>query len=281
MALVNYIDILKFAREHKVTIGAFNSMNMESVQAVVSAADEMNTPLIVQSYRAHVAFAGADYMRAIAEVAARHAHVPIAMGLDHGNSFELSRVCIENGYTGVMIDLASEDYDVNVRETRRVVELAHRHNVSVEAELGTIHTADSSIETIASGYTDPEVARRFVRDTGIDCLAVSIGTAHGIYKYTPKINFELLKELVKETPCPIVVHGGSDTPDEDILRMVEMGVAKLNVGTDFFIAYNTALRDFFAEHGTHCEVVDAMAAARAAIKKVALEKLKLLTAYRV
>ncbi|MEA5064886.1 MAG: class II fructose-bisphosphate aldolase [Eubacteriales bacterium] len=281
MALVNYIDILKFAREHKVTIGAFNSMNMESVQAVVSAADEMNTPLIVQSYRAHVAFAGADYMRAIAEVAARHAHVPIAMGLDHGNSFELSRVCIENGYTGVMIDLASEDYDVNVRETRRVVELAHRHNVSVEAELGTIHTADSSIETIASGYTVAVGARRFVRDTGFDCLALSIGTAHGIYKYTPKINFELLKELVKETPCPIVVHGGSDTPDEDILRMVEMGVAKLNVGTDFFIAYNTALRDFFAEHGTHCEVVDAMAAARAAIKKVALEKLKLLTAYRV
>jgi ketose-bisphosphate aldolase len=281
MALVNYSEILKFAKDHKCAVGAFNSMNMESVQAVVSAADQTDSPLIVQTYRDHVAFAGADYMQAIATIASNHAKVKIAMGLDHGNSFDLSRVCVENGYTGVMIDLASEDYDKNVRETRRVVELAHSRNVSVEAELGTIHTADSTLETIASGYTDPEVAVRFVRDTGIDCLAVSIGTAHGIYKYTPKINFELLDQLVRETPCPIVVHGGSNTPDEDILKMVKLGIAKLNVGTDFFIAWNTALLNFYQEHGTHIEVVDAMAAARSAIKKAALEKLKLLNAYRV
>jgi len=281
MALVNYSEILKFAKDHKCAIGAFNSMNMESVQAVVAAAEKADSPLIVQTYRDHVAFAGSDYMQAIATVASNRAKVKIAMGLDHGNSFELSKMCIESGYTGVMIDLASEDYDKNVRETRRVVELAHKHNVSVEAELGTIHTADSTLETIASGYTDPEVARNFVRDTGIDCLAVSIGTAHGIYKYTPKINFELLEELVRETPCPIVVHGGSNTPDEDILRMVKLGIAKLNVGTDFFIAYNTALKDFFQEHGTRCEVVEAMAAARSAIEKVALEKLRLLNAYRI
>lgn len=281
MALVNYSEILRFALEHKCAVGAFNSMNMESVQAVVAAADQTDSPLIVQTYRGHVAFAGPDYMQAIATVASNHAKVKIAMGLDHGNSFELSKQCIESGYTGVMIDLASADYDTNVRETRRVVELAHARGVSVEAELGTIHTADSTLEDIASGYTDPEVARRFVRDTGIDCLAVSIGTAHGIYKYAPKINFELLSELVRGTPCPIVVHGGSDTPDEDVLKMVKLGIAKLNVGTDFFIAYNQALNDFYAEHGIRCEVVDAMAAARDAIRKVALEKLKLLNAYRI
>ncbi|MEF9972868.1 MAG: class II fructose-bisphosphate aldolase [Clostridia bacterium] len=281
MSLVNYTEILAYGREHKMTIGAFNSMNMESMQAVVRAADQTNSPLIVQTYRSHIDYAGADYMQAICNVASNRAHVKIAMGLDHGNSFEQSKLCIDNRFTGVMIDLASEDYDRNVRETRRVVELAHANGVSVEAELGTIKTADSTLAEIASGYTDPDVAKRFVADTGIDCLAVSIGTAHGIYKYTPHINFELLGTLLQDTPCPIVVHGGSNTPDEDILRMVKMGIAKLNVGTDFFVAYNEALLKILTERGSHCEVVDVMAAARNAIEQTALHKLSLLNAYRI
>lgn len=281
MALVNYNEILKYAKKHRMTVGAFNSLNMESLQAVVSAADKMNAPLIVQTYHAHVDYAGADYMRAIAEIASRNVNTKIAMGLDHGRSYEQAKLCIDNHYTGVMIDLASEDYDYNVRETKRVVEIAHARGISVEAELGTISDADKSLEEIASGYTDPEIARRFVKDTGIDCLAVSVGTAHGMYKYTPKINFDLLKELVDTVSCPIVVHGGSNTPDEDVEKMVELGIAKLNVGTDFFNAYEDAIYQMFQEKGSHPDIMELMAAAREAVEKVAIEKLKLLTKFRI
>lgn len=281
MALVNYNEILKYAKEHRITVGAFNSLNMETLQAVVSAADKMNAPLIVQTYHAHVDYAGADYMQAIADVASRNVNTKIAMGLDHGRSYDQAKLCIDNNYTGVMIDLASEDYDFNVKETKRVVEIAHARGISVEAELGTIADADKSLEEIAAGYTDPEVARRFVKDTGIDCLAVSVGTAHGMYKYTPKINFDLLKELVDTVPCPIVVHGGSNTPDEEVEKMVEMGIAKLNVGTDFFHAYEDALRLVFQEKGDHPDIMELLAQARAAVEKVAIQKLQILNKFRI
>ena len=277
----NYSDILAFAKEHKVTIGAFNTFNMEMMQAVVSAADQKQVPLIAQTYHAHADYAGVDFMRAIYGVAAEHASVYIALGLDHGKSFAQAETCVKAGYTGVMIDLASEDYDKNVAETKRVVELAHAKGVSVEAELGVIADADRSLEEIAAGYTDPEVARRFAKDTGVDCLAVSVGTAHGTYAHTPKINFDLLRELVDTVCCPIVVHGGSGTPDGDVEEMVRLGIAKLNVGTDFFDAYKKAMFDVMTEKGLGCDVIEVMAAARAAVEKVALHKLDILGRFRV
>jgi fructose/tagatose bisphosphate aldolase len=149
----------------------------------------------------------------------------------------------------------------------------------VEAELGKIMDADCTVEEIAMGYTDPDVAVRFVKETNIDCLAVSIGTAHGIYKYSPKINFDLLKTLIKEVPCPIVVHGGSNTPDDEILKIVKLGVAKLNIGTDFFNAYNKALLDYLSSAEKQ-ESSRMMAKAREAVKQVAMHKLDLLNAYR-
>lgn len=279
--IANYAEILKYAKEHKITVGAFNSFNMETLQAVVAAADKKQVPLIVQTYHAHADYAGPEYMRAIFGVAAEHASVKVAMGLDHGKSFAQAEACINANYTGVMIDLASEDYDRNVAETRRVVELAHAKGISVEAELGIIADADRSLEEIAAGYTDPEVARRFARDTGVDCLAVSVGTAHGTYAHTPKINFDLLKELIDTVCCPIVVHGGSGTPDEDVEEMVRLGIAKLNVGTDFFDAYKKAVYNQLTENGLGCDVIQVMAAAREAVEKVALHKLDILSKFRV
>lgn len=281
MARSNYTEILKYAKEHKFAVGAFNSMNMETLQAVVSAASKKNVPLIVQTYHAHIDYAGADYMRALYEVAARNSNVMIAMGLDHGRSVEQARLCIENNFTGVMIDLSSKDYDTNVYETRKVVEMAHAKGISVEAELGTIFDADESPEKIATGYTDPVIARKFVMETGIDCLAVSIGTAHGRYKYTPKINFDLLKELIDTVPCPIVVHGGSDVPDEDVIEMVRLGIAKLNVGTDFFNAYTQAMSRILTEDGPNADIIKVMSAARAAVEEVAMHKIDLLTKFRI
>jgi ketose-bisphosphate aldolase len=279
MALAAYTELLTYAREHHCTVGAFNSLNMETLQAGVSAAEEKNVPLIVQTYHAHLAFAGVEYMQAICNVAANNSKIRIAMGLDHGQNFEQAKTCIEKGFSGVMIDLASADYGYNVSETKKVVALAHAKGVSVEAELGTIMTGDSTVEEIASGYTDPAVAVQFVKETGIDCLAVSIGTAHGMYKHTPKIHFDLLKTLIDDVPCPIVVHGGSNTPDDDILKMVKLGVAKLNIGTDFFNAYNKALLDCLTRTDAQ-EISQMLASAREAVKQVALRKIDLLTAYR-
>ena len=280
MGLVNYREVLQYAKEHKITVGAFNSMNMETVQAVAAAAENKRTPLIIQTYHAHVDYAGPDYIRAIAQTAAERSNVKIALGWDHGRSDEQAKKCIESGYSGVMIDLASEDYELNVRETKRVVELAHKVGVSVEAELGTIVTADETPEVIAEGCTDPVMARRFVKDTGIDCLAVSVGTAHGAYKYAPKIQFDLLKELVDTVECPIVVHGGSGTPDEDVEKMVRLGIAKLNVGTEFFTAYIDAVKEM-TKGDSRPDIIDMMRAARDAVRVTADAKLDILTRFRV
>ena len=280
MALASYTELFSFAKKHKVTIGAFNSFNMETLQAIVMAAEEKDSPLIVQTYHAHMKFAGADYMRAICETAMNRVKVKIAMGLDHGQNYEQAKLCIDNGYSGVMIDLSSSDFDYNIAQTKKVVDLAHARGVSVEAELGKIMDADRSVEEIAQGYTDPDMAVKFVKETNIDCLAVSIGTAHGIYKFTPKINFDLLEVLIKDVPCPIVVHGGSNTPDDDILKMVKLGVTKLNIGTDMFNAYNKALFDYL-KNTEKQECSQMMAVAREAVKAVALDKLALLNAYRV
>lgn len=283
MSLANYAEILSYAKEHKITIGAFNCFNMETAQALVWAANKMQTPLIIQTYHAHVDYAGSDYMRAIVHAASEKSSVPIALGLDHGRSFLQAKQCIDERYSGVMIDLSSEDYDFNVQETKRVVALAHSKNISVEAELGKIIDADASPEEIAAGYTNPDIARRFVKETGIDCLAVSIGTAHGPYKYQPKINFDLLQELIETVDCPIVVHGGSGVPDEDVERMVRMGVAKLNVGTDFFDAFkNTIYQSLVTNEGlSKRDIVEVMALARSAVQKVAEQKMALLTKYRI
>lgn len=275
-----YSDLFDYAKEHHFTVGGFNTFNMETLQGIVAAANEKDVPLIVQTYHADIDFAGSSYLAAMCNAAAESSKVMLAMGLDHGQAYEQAEDCIKKGFSGVMIDLSSEDYDFNVQQTRRVVELAHSKGVSVEAEIGKIFDADKPVETIATGYTDPNVARNFVKDTGIDCLAVSIGTAHGVYKYRPKINFELLEELVETIPIPVVVHGGSGTPDDDVLKMVKLGIAKLNVGTDLFIAYKEALYNSLLNEGPGVNPVKLMTAAREAVKHCAIHKLELLAAFR-
>ncbi len=275
-----YPELFHYAKEHRFTVGGFNSFNMETMQGIIAAANEKDVPMIVQTYHADIEYAGREMLAAMCNAACHDSKVKVAMGLDHGQSFEQAVRCIESGFSGVMIDLSSEDYDRNVYETKRVVEYAHARGISVEAEIGKIFDATCPVEVIATGYTDPDVARRFAKDTNIDCLAVSIGTAHGIYKYEPKINFDLLKELVNTVSCPIVVHGGSGTPDEDVIQMVELGIAKLNVGTDLFIAYKNALYDVFMNEGPSVAPVTLMSAGREAVKQCAMHKIDLLTTFR-
>lgn len=279
MKLLPFKDMLEDAQKHHYAIGAFNIINMETIQAVTSIAEEKNTPVILQIYHTHLDFAGADYIAAIASVAAQNSTTPISISLDHGKNYESVVKCVNNGFTGVMIDLATSDYNKNVEITKKVVAVAREKGLSVEAELGQIFNASEPVEIRNSAMTDPEIAARFVNDTGIDALAVSIGTAHGYYSSKPQIDFELLKKIIEMVSCPIVVHGGSNTPDEDIREIVRMGVAKVNIGTDLMMAFNEGMNEVLSKDP--CSPIDlVLANGRKFVQDVVRHKIDILTTYR-
>ncbi len=280
MALTNYAPSLQYAKEHHITIGALNCFNMESVQACAWAAETLEVPVILQCYHEHLGYCGAEAIAAAVRAEAWRVKQGVSIGLDHGRSFDQARQCIEAGFTGVMIDLSSDDLDRNIHETKRVVKMAHAKGVSVEAELGLIMSAKAAPEEIAKGFTDPAMARKFAEATGVDCLAVAIGTAHGAYAYKPQIDFDRLEQLIAEVPCPIVVHGGSGTPDEDVARMARMGVGKLNIGTDLFNAFDRGVRKYYAEK-ENGSIFGALTSGRNAVYETACHKLSILSQYRI
>jgi ketose-bisphosphate aldolase len=282
-ALTSYADILGYAKEHKIVAPGLNVFNMETAQAVIRAANDTNVPIIVQIFRDDLKHTnGPSMIHSIVETAAKAASVNVALGLDHGSSIEQAIYCIDNGFTGVMIDLSDKGYDQNVRDTREVIRYAHERGVSVEAEIGIMKLGSDDPESVKDGLTDPDTARRFLADTKVDCLAVAIGTAHGQYHFEPEINFELLEELIETIPCPIVIHGGSGTSDEDILRMVKMGVSKINIGTEMFDGFRNAILRLIEEgRAETMRPLVFMDEARKAVYDIAVEKLKLLTAYRI
>ena len=277
--LVSFNAMLEHARKHGYAVPAFNVSNMETIQAVVCAADEKHSPLIAQLYHADLEYAGADFMIANSKTAALKVSVPVCVSLDHGRSFMQAKKCIEAGFTGVMIDLSEDSFEKNIQTTKEVVDYAHERGVSVEAELGTIFDASEADSVRTSGFTDPAQAKIFIQKTGVDALAVSIGTAHGVYSSKPTINFSLAEELVKTLDVPIVVHGGSNTPDEDIIRLCKLGVAKINIGTDLMQAYNDGILNAFQEHGKSAPLRVVMGQAREYVKATAKQKIDLLRTY--
>jgi ketose-bisphosphate aldolase len=279
MKLVPFRAMMEDARRNHYAIGGFNVVNLETVQAVVNEASKANTPVIVQVYHQDLEHTGGPYIAAIVEAATEMVSIPVALSLDHGQSKEQAFSCINYGFSGVMIDLASADFQENILTTKKVVEEAHAKGVSVEAELGEIFNASTAVEVRNSAMTDPDLAVRFVAETGIDALAVSIGTAHGIYSSKPQINFDLLKELLKVIKIPIVVHGGSNTPDEDIIEIVRLGVAKVNIGTDLMMAFNNGLLEMLSENPSVAPSV-ALGHARDCVQVVVEKKIKLLTKFR-
>ncbi|MDL2252464.1 class II fructose-bisphosphate aldolase [Ruminococcaceae bacterium OttesenSCG-928-I18] len=280
MILVPFGYMLQQAAKGGYAIPAFNVVNMETIQAVVRAAELEKSPLIVQLFREDLQFAGADYMVAMTQVAAANSSMPVALSLDHGHNFEQAKLCVDSGFSGVMIDLSSDDFDTNVRATQEVVAYAHERGVSVEAELGTIFDADEPAEVRSSGMTDPEQAREFVLRTEVDALAISIGTAHGLYSSTPKIDFALAKTIVEKTPCPIVVHGGSNTPDDDIAELVRLGVSKINVGTDLVMAFNDGVIAAYEKNGRTAQLRDITREGRDALIEMARHKIQVFNRHR-
>lgn len=280
MELQNFSAMLRDARERHYTVAALNTLNMETIQAVTAAADKAASPVIVQIYHKDLAFAGAGYIAAIAAEAARESRFPVCLSLDHGQSFEQAMVCMDHHFTGVMIDLSSSDFDRNIADTKRVVAEARARGVSVEAELGMIFSAREAASVRNSSMTDPDAAALFAERTGVDALAVSIGTAHGLYATAPEIDFDRLERILRICPCPVVVHGGSDVPDDQILQMVRLGVAKLNIGTDLMMAYKRSLAGSLAS-GPGVSTSLLLSEARRKVREIAEHKFSLLNAYRV
>ncbi len=243
--LVTMNGMLADAEERGYAVGAFNVSDLAGVQAVVQAAEEERSPVIVQMYTRGPDITWARYMAAMAEVAAQSVNVPVALHLDHGRDLETVEACIEAGFSSVMIDGSKLSLDENIEVTRRTVEMAHAAGLSAEAELGKILSGseEMSADDRAGSLTDPEEARRFVKETGVDALAVAIGSAHGLYSFEPDLDLRLLEELQDMKLTHLVLHGGSDLPEDQIRSAVKLGITKINVATDLAGAYTKALRE--------------------------------------
>ena len=311
MPLVTTTEMFKKAYNGGYAIGAFNVNNMEIVQGITEAAKEVNAPLILQVSKGARAYANHTYLVKLVEAAIIETGLPICLHLDHGDSFETCKSCIDGGFTSVMIDASSKPFAENIEITKKVVEYAHDHGVVVEAELGSLAGVEDEVQVSAedSSYTRPEEVEEFVNKTGCDSLAIAIGTSHGAYKFTaaqctrnekgelvpPPLRFDILDEVVKRLPgFPIVLHGSSSVPqefvkmvnanggkmpdavgipEEQLRQAARSAVCKINIDSDLRLAMTGTIRQFFTEHPDKFDPREYLKPARAAIKELVKHKL--------
>jgi len=305
MPLVTTREMFKLAYDGGFAIGAFNVNNMEIIQGIVEAAKEDNAPLILQISKGARAYANVTYLRKLIEAAlATSGDLPIVMHLDHGDSFELCKACVDDGFTSVMIDASHLDLADNIALTRKVVEYAHARGVVVEAELGKLAGEEEhvKVEERDAVYTNPAQAAEFVAKSGCDSLAVAIGTSHGAYKFStsePKLNFERLAAIQKAVPgLPLVLHGASSVPPDLVAKNVkyggdmknargvpeemmhkaatEFGICKINIDTDLRLAMTASIREVFATNPKEFDPRKYLGPARDAIKQVVKRKIAML-----
>jgi tagatose 1,6-diphosphate aldolase GatY/KbaY len=271
--LVSTRQLLDEARAANRAVAALNFYNAETLRAHINAANEANAPLILQTTESTINYLGINLAVAMAQAAATEMNKPVALHLDHGASFELAQRCIEAGYSSVMIDGSKLPFDGNIALTRRVVELAHARGVSVEGELGHVAHNDDD-KDISRFYTKPEEAEKFVAETGVDALAIAVGTAHGFYKGEVRIDFARLREIrdaVKSTN--LVLHGGSGVSNELLREAVQSGITKINFGTELKNAFTIAVKKSLAETN-EIDLRKTFAPAIRAVQAVSAEKIR-------
>ncbi len=299
MSLVTSKKMFAAAMQGGYAIGAFNINNLETLQGIMDAAQEEMAPVIIQASPSAVKYAGIRYLsQLVATAAEEHPHIPICLHLDHGSSFELCYQCIENGFTSVMIDASAQPFEQNVALTRQVVQHAHNYGVVVEAELGRLAGVEDEVQSERSIYTEPAQAAEFVAQTGVDSLAIAIGTSHGAYKFsgTPHLRMDILQEVARLLPnLPIVLHGASAVPAELIAQVNQYGgqmpnaqgvpdallreaaksaVCKVNVDSDLRLAMTGSIRQYFAQHPTEFDPRKYLGEARTAIKNLVSYKMR-------
>ena len=301
MPLVTSKEMFAKAYDGGYAIGAFNVNNMEIVQGITEAAGELRAPLILQVSKGARAYANHTYLIKLVEAALIETDLPICLHLDHGDSYELCKSCIDGGFTSVMIDASSKPFEENIAVTKQVVEYAHAHGVVVEAELGTLEGIEDEVKVEAgqASYTRPEEVEEFVSRTGCDSLAIAIGTSHGAYKFKPgtkpQLRFDVLEEVSKRLPgFPIVLHGSSSVPQEfveiinkyggdmpgaigvpgdQLRKAASMSVCKINIDSDIRLAMTASIRKHFAEHPGDFDPRQYLKPARAAIKAMVAHKI--------
>lgn len=301
MALVTTKEMFEKAYKGGYAVGAFNVNNMEIVQGITEAAKSLNAPLILQVSKGARAYANHTYLMKLVEAAVIETELPIALHLDHGDSFETCKSCIDGGFTSVMIDASSKPFEENIAVTRQVVEYAHDRGVVVEAELGTLAGIEDDVNVSVedSSYTKPEDVQEFVERTGCDSLAIAIGTSHGAYKFKPgtkpQLRFDILEEVEKRLPdFPIVLHGSSSVPQEfvnlinkyggnmpgavgvpedQLRKAASMAVCKINIDSDLRLAMTASVRQYLAEHPDHFDPRQYLKPARQAIMDMVSHKI--------
>ena len=313
MALVTTTEMFKKAYDGGYAVGAFNVNNMEIVQGITEAAGELNSPVILQVSKGARSYANHTYLVKLVEAAVKeNPDIPMALHLDHGDSFEVCKSCIDGGFTSVMIDCSSMPFEDNVRITKQVVEYAHDHGVVVEAELGTLAGVEDDVKVEAGNesYTHPDEVEEFVTRTGCDSLAIAIGTSHGAYKFKasqctrneegilvpPPLRFDVLEECIKRIPgFPIVLHGSSSVPQEfvkivnqyggnmpdaigipeaELRHAAELAVCKINIDSDIRLAMTATIRQYMAEHPDHFDPRQYLKPARQAVKDMVAHKIQ-------
>ncbi|MEC9490628.1 MAG: class II fructose-1,6-bisphosphate aldolase [Halanaerobiales bacterium] len=278
MNLVPMADILQDAHKRTYAVGGFNINNMEFLQGIIRGAEELNSPLILQASEGAIRYIGMDYVIKMVEAATAHTSIPVALHLDHGSSFESIMNCIRAGFSSVMIDASKNSFEDNIALTKKVVEAAHSVGVSVEAELGTIGGTedDHTVEEKDAMYTDPDQAKEFVEATGVDALAIAIGTAHGVYEGEPELDFERLDKIKQLIDMPVVLHGASGISAEDLKTGVKYGVNKVNVNTDFQQSFTAKIKEIFEEKPALYDPRKYCGPGRDAITAKVKEKIKIL-----
>jgi len=275
--LVTGKEILQHADKNGYAVGAFNVVNMEMLQAIIAAAEEEKSPVIVQTSEGAIKYAGIGLISKMMRQAAEDASVPVAVNLDHGTTYESVMSCVDNGWTSVMIDGSHHSLDENIEVTKKVVQSAHAKGVSVEAELGRLGGVEDniSVDEKDATHTNPDEAKRFVDETGVDYLAIAIGTAHGKHKGVPVLDFERLDVIKKLVNIPLVLHGASGICDADIRKAISLGVNKINIDTDLRIAFTDAIKDALAKNPEEFDLRKFCGSARDAVKAVVAAKMRL------
>lgn len=273
MALVTTKQLLLDAQKNGYAIGAFNVENMEMVQAVVAAAEELKSPVIMQTTPSTLKYADVDYFYANVAAAAKKASVPVVMHLDHGSSFELAMQAYRAGYTSIMIDGSHSIFEENIAVTKAVVDACHPGGIPVEAELGKVGGKEDDLDGGNGGYTEPSEAAEFVEATGIDSLAVAIGTAHGVYKGIPKLDVERLSQIREVVSIPLVLHGTSGVPDDAVRECIRRGICKVNYATDLRIAFTNGVKEVLAEKPETIDPKKYNAVGREKVKEYVMSKM--------
>ena len=269
-------EMLKKAQREGYAVPAFNIHNLETLQVVVDTANEMRSPVILAGTPSTIVYAEGENIVALAKVAAKKYDIPIAIHLDHFEDKEAIKHYVDIGFKSAMIDASHESYEDNINVVKEVVEYAHRYDTTVEAELGRLggREDDLVVDEKDAMYTNPEQARDFVEKTGIDSLAVAIGTAHGLYKGEPKLDFDRLKEIREVVDVPLVLHGASDVPDELVKKAISLGICKVNVATDLKIPFSDAVKEYFIENPDANDPRKYMTPGKAAMKKIVEHKIR-------